>query len=1360
MAYFFEEIMDYHPDNIDVYNEIKENLSNLVPFVGSGLTHFAYPSWKEALTKLADKITNKNDSRQVKKLIRDGYYMDAAQKLEDLRTPSNLARDIAHLFSADHLTNKMDEFPKKAVSLLPWLFKGLVLTTNFDETLETVYRECGYPFQTVSHPGHPVLEQFLRNQNHCGLFKMHGTVTGNLIEYENIVFTSEQYDRNYGKDSPLIRDLKACFEKRLMFFLGCSLEKDRTMDILQDAIIRGVNHYTIIECKKSEKDEKARKLGRNFIRAILYEQGRHEAVRVILEHLLEETRPDTYQKICPVGALKSLGSSDRFSYNAGIVPLSGRKKELGELNSFLQISGIPFQWWAITGPGGCGKSRLAYEFQNQLPTGWLARYLKQSDYKNLHGMTACLTQKTLLIADYVQEHARELGEWMESLNEQPRSLPIRILLVERDAGKGSEDSAWTKQLYSNVHNENKLKETCYRKTFLYLSPLSDQDLLDIIENYTAALQGDKGKTGRVLTDKKKQMLLYKLKAIDPDLCRPLYAMFLSDAYVDSNDIEQWKREDILDYVISRERKRLQFSIMNMMHTDIMDQKLYNACVYLQCAATVLQDVSIENLQELFPDIWKTIEDRSVYFESPIDFLYQIGLVVKNELPALRPDLVGEYFVYDWLFKNREKTIHDFIIAIWRTPLSAGIFFERLLDDFSHLLNASPERWNVLLPDSIPLSENSILFYAILVSSATFYCNIVVQCEKLADLLEKLAISYPDMSDIEVAFAEGLVNLSCKQDEQGAKRTVARLEKLYSEHSDIPKIEVAFAEGLINLSNKQDEQGAERTVARLEKLYSGYPVVAETATLFANVLLNLSNKQDEQSAERTVARIEKLYSEHPNVTEIVAVFAKSLFNLSLKQDEQGTERTVVRLEKLYSEHPDVTETVVLFASVLFNLSLKQDERGAERIVAHLEKLYSEHPDVTETVAVFAKSLFNLSFKQDEQGAERTVARLEKLYSEHSDITETVVVFASALFHLSLKQDEQSVERTVVRLEKLYSEHLDVTEIAAEFAKSLFNLSFQQDEQGVERTVARLEKLYSDHPNVSETAVAFASCLANLSCAQDEQGVERTVARLEKLYSDHQDITDVIDAFARSLVNLSLKQDEQGRRRIVKHLEKLYSEHPDVMEAVVAFAKCLGYLSYVQNEQDAEKTIRRLEKLYSEHPAVKEIESAFAWSLVYLSNIQDVQGVERAVARLEKLYSDHPDVMEAVDAFAGGLVNLSCKQDEQGAKRTVARLERLYNEYPDVTQIAVAFAWSLVNLSNKQDEQGTERTVECLEKLYSEYPGVTEVAVAFAGGLANLSHRQNKQGAERTKRRLEKLYSEHPDVPEIASVFASCLVNLSH
>ena len=83
------------------------------------------------------------------------------------------------------------------------------------------------------------------------------------------------------------------------------------------------------------------------------------------------------------------------------------------------------------------------------------------------------------VVDYVQEHAAEIVKWMESLSEQP----VQLLPAAREADRGPEDSAWTKQLYSNVRNEMKLKEVCYRESFLKLSPLSDENLMDIMENY-------------------------------------------------------------------------------------------------------------------------------------------------------------------------------------------------------------------------------------------------------------------------------------------------------------------------------------------------------------------------------------------------------------------------------------------------------------------------------------------------------------------------------------------------------------------------------------------------------------------------------------------------------------------------------------------------------------------------------------------------------------------------------------------------------------------------------------------------------------------------------------------------------------
>ena len=163
-----------------------------------------------------------------------------------------------------------------------------------------------------------------------GLLKLHGTVTGKFIGYDKIVFTKAQYDQHYGRNSPLTCELRDCFENRVMFFLGCSLDRDRTMDLLQDIIQPGDIHYAIINCARPERDRKIRQLGDNHIRAILYEGDRHEAVRIILEHLLEETDPEAYHRLpIHVGALKLINPSERFSYKTD-TPLVGRRREWDE----------------------------------------------------------------------------------------------------------------------------------------------------------------------------------------------------------------------------------------------------------------------------------------------------------------------------------------------------------------------------------------------------------------------------------------------------------------------------------------------------------------------------------------------------------------------------------------------------------------------------------------------------------------------------------------------------------------------------------------------------------------------------------------------------------------------------------------------------------------------------------------------------------------------------------------------------------------------------------------------------------------------------------------------------------------------
>ena len=303
----FEEIMDYHPANIVVYEEIKDNLEDLVPFIGAGLSAFIYPLWKDALKRLVKNITDLDDYTYINKCIEDPEKLEeAAELIENKRGAFNLSRDLVNLFSIKKLRNYEKNIKNEAIGILPLLFSKSVITTNFDTIIEHTYQQYDKSFNHVLLPIQPELirQNLLQNKKHV-LYKVHGEITDN-IDYSSIIFTKKQYDSNYDFENAMVKGLRDCFKSGMMFFLGCSLQQDRTINELKKVVEFGVSHFGIVDCKIEERDKRIKFLSDYNIRTILYPNNHHEAVRIILEQLLKDTNRTTYEDLIYKLSQKSL----------------------------------------------------------------------------------------------------------------------------------------------------------------------------------------------------------------------------------------------------------------------------------------------------------------------------------------------------------------------------------------------------------------------------------------------------------------------------------------------------------------------------------------------------------------------------------------------------------------------------------------------------------------------------------------------------------------------------------------------------------------------------------------------------------------------------------------------------------------------------------------------------------------------------------------------------------------------------------------------------------------------------------------------------------------------------------------------
>ena len=1026
----FQEILAFGPDNEAVFAElvklVKAGINNLLPFVGAGLSAPIYPLWREALQKIGENFRSQENRDQLDTCLKEWDYLGAAKFLEEKRKPINLARDFEKLFSPDKLSTRIQKIREMPVWLLPMLFKGNAITTNLDRMMEYVYESQGLPFNTICLPGERawLFNAATKAPDAHNLYKLHGSVeTDGRLSYDKVVFTETQYDENYKPDSDLVKVLSDTLGKKTLLFLGCSMEQDRTLDIINQVKEPGTEHYAILPCKEADLDDRIGFLGELHIRAIFYSDGKFEAVRILLEQLLAETDPDAYHNLpLQIGAKAEKTREERFNtrfqYDAGLFSPVDRP-ELEDLKAFL-MDEAGFRWWAMVGPGGVGKSRLALTLTERLPEGWSARFLCRNDYTNNFRDITAQGQNLLFIADYVQAYTDKLGNWIDWLAGMPwGSRKIRLLLLEREGGD------WEERLRQCFAGKPKPETAEFRrgKGFLTLVALEENALLTVMDRFSEAVRPLSTDYTRTWNRNAGKKLLEALEQVDPELRRPLFALFLTDSWLMGQDPETWNREALLGEVLDKEERYIRERIAQVV-PGVTEQLEWDVMWVLR-AATVLQDVDTDEIARLYPE-WKGLTQRAKGqgFRSVTSLLERLGLCRGNMVQALRPDILGEYFVLRWMLRNHDPdACRAFLNTLWIWSTESFVFWSKVIYDYRDVLDSKPTYWEALLPDFKGFSSRNALNLALWLANGTARTSNLQVATKLVDRLKVLTQIWPTDLKIRLPLATGLYNLSNMQKLDDATVTVDSLEFLAQTcQSNViiaQMIAHELAKGLFNLSNKQASSEAVNTVGRLADQVKIWPENREIALIYSMGLFNLSIAQKLPTAVATMKQLEALAQVWQKDREIASQFANGLFNLSSKQEPTEAAATINRLEALAQDWPRDREFALLFAAGLLNLGKQQEPAEAAATINRLESLTENWPGDRGFAVMLAGGLLNLSNAQELADAAATINRLEALAQCWLDDQVIMLRFATGIHNSGLKllSSGNSPESAVKKLKSI-------------------------------------------------------------------------------------------------------------------------------------------------------------------------------------------------------------------------------------------------------------------------------------------------------------------------------------------------------
>lgn len=645
MTMTFQEIMNFSVVNRENFDCLKQQLqgNHILPVVGAGLSVPIYPLWRDLLKQIAAD-SSPNVKKQVYSMLSKAYLETHANAfeeaagllLEDWGKPT-FCNHLQNVFSPTTL-NKPDNqklLQRMAVFVLPDLFpNNMLLTTNYDHVIEECYRQKGLHLSPQDALHHERITRWLRmSTNHPLLIKLHGDAD----EMETTaVLDPRSYDAAYDGNSDLVQSLRQSFQQKCILFLGCSLQQDRTMSVLENVSAPGINHFTVFASspQRQKQQELIRRLGRRRIFPILYPDGKHDCVRIILEELLWQTAPDRYEqlpfKLREAQSQTADSTFARFDPHAKTAALCGRHDELEQLVSFCTDSRLHCSWWMLAGNGGIGKTRLAVELQDEMRCkGWNVHFLN-CDRLTLDGDSPVkiIGCSTLLIVDRILGREPLVGAWIENLFRHNIGSCLRVLIVDRD-------NVSQEYICNGAESPALLAEQLFSVFPLTLLPLPREELLSLIQSYSSP----KGFSAEELND-----IYDQLHSIDPELKRPLYAVYLAEVWKQSPNARPKTQWELLQLILDMEFSRCRSYLKSQFYAPREAENRLAAYLRIKLAACLAGSLSSDWLVASFSENWNLLTPEGFGTSLLRDLEGQETFVA-----PLLPDLLADFFVMKtWL----------------------------------------------------------------------------------------------------------------------------------------------------------------------------------------------------------------------------------------------------------------------------------------------------------------------------------------------------------------------------------------------------------------------------------------------------------------------------------------------------------------------------------------------------------------------------------------------------------------------------------------------------------------------------------------------------------------------------------------
>lgn len=344
------------------------------------------------------------------------------------------------------------------------------------------------------------------------------------------------------------------------------------------------------------------------------------------------------------------GSAIWLTYFKQHSDLIGRDAQLNRLDEFYDQETM-FSWWAISGAGGIGKSRLALESIARHDYLWDVGFLHASklDVPDALHKWAPL-QPTIIVIDYAASYSKQIAHWLDHIirHKDEYLCPVRILILEREY----KNQDWWEHLTTGPSAALVRKNAFYTQADpLELMPLNRTDQQTALASFLSSLDAN-GK----LPEKDSAIweTIHELTTKGSPLFLGMVAIVL--AHNERADIRQWQHLDLLDNIYSREKQAWQRQLADL------SKQQQEQTINLLAFSTFIGGFDWDNHKE--ESIQTLLACELIDSKRDITKVRQrMTSLTGHEAGYLQPDLIGEYFLlHHDLFEDDDVLKHAFLLA--------------------------------------------------------------------------------------------------------------------------------------------------------------------------------------------------------------------------------------------------------------------------------------------------------------------------------------------------------------------------------------------------------------------------------------------------------------------------------------------------------------------------------------------------------------------------------------------------------------------------------------------------------------------------------------------------------------------------